>query len=145
MPSLWRCLQRTPNRKRKTYFSISTRRLAESVEGVNSCMALVAGDFGPKKVRPIAAFKGLQLLSKYCKLLVSPICCEIFRFLCMFTNPKLAFDSTLYQLAAQVEKSANFAVHYKHLRPTLQLLNNFKLFSYYLTHMPNVPGLLLLD
>jgi len=36
------------------------------------------------------------------------------------------------------------AVHYKHLRPALQLLVNFKLFSYYLTHMPNIRGLLLL-
>jgi len=38
-----------------------------------------------------------------------------------------------------------FAVHYEHLRPALQLLVNFKLFSYYVTHMPNIGGLLLLD
>jgi len=37
------------------------------------------------------------------------------------------------------------AVHYKHLRPAAQLLVNFKLFSYYLTHMPNIRELLLLD
>jgi len=37
-------------------------------------------------------------------------------------------------------------VHYtlKHLRPALQLLVNFKLFSY-LTHLRNTRGLLLLD
>jgi len=38
-----------------------------------------------------------------------------------------------------------FTVHYKHLRRALQLLVTFKLFSYYLTHMPNIRGLLLLD
>ena len=38
-----------------------------------------------------------------------------------------------------------FAVHYKHLRPAPQLHLNFKLFSYYLTHMRNIRGLLLLD
>jgi len=36
------------------------------------------------------------------------------------------------------------AVHYKHLRPALQLLVTFKLFSY-LTHMRNIQGILLLD
>jgi len=36
------------------------------------------------------------------------------------------------------------AVYYKHLRPALQLLFNFKLFSY-LTHVRNIRGLLLLD
>jgi len=35
-------------------------------------------------------------------------------------------------------------VHYKHLRPTLQLPLNFKRFSY-LTHTRNIGGLLLLD
>jgi len=28
---------------------MSTRRLAESVEGLNSCLALAAGDLWPKK------------------------------------------------------------------------------------------------
>jgi len=36
------------------------------------------------------------------------------------------------------------AVHYKHLRPAQQLLVNFKLFIH-LTHVRNIPGLLLLD
>jgi len=47
-------------------------------------------------------FKALQ---KYCKWLVSPVCFEIFRFQGMFglsAYPKFTFDSTLYQLAAQV-------------------------------------------
>jgi len=35
------------------------------------------------------------------------------------------------------------ALHYNHLRPALQLLANFKLFSH-LTHMRNIRGLLLL-
>jgi len=47
-----------PNEKR--FFSISTRRLAESVEGLNSSLALAAGDFLPKKGWPIAAVKGLK-------------------------------------------------------------------------------------
>jgi len=51
-------LQKTPNRK--TFFSISTKRLAESVEGLNSTLALAAGDFWPKKGRPIVAVKGLS-------------------------------------------------------------------------------------
>jgi len=40
--------QRTPHRKWKTFFSISTRRLAESVEGLNSSLALAAGELWPK-------------------------------------------------------------------------------------------------
>jgi len=47
----------TENKKR--FFSMSTRRLAESVEGLNSSLALAAGDLWPKKRRPIAAIKGL--------------------------------------------------------------------------------------
>jgi len=52
-PHLWRSPQRTPNRKRKIFFSASTRRLAESVEGVNSSLALAAGDSWPKNCEPI--------------------------------------------------------------------------------------------
>jgi len=52
-----------------------------------------------------------KALSKYCKWLVSPVCFEIFRFLGMSTNPKLTFDSTLYQLAAQVQQSAKYTAH----------------------------------
>jgi len=39
---------------------MSTRRLAESVKGLNSSLALEAGDLWPNKGRPIAAVKGLK-------------------------------------------------------------------------------------
>jgi len=39
---------------------MSTTRLAESIEGLNSSLALAAGDLWPKKGRPIAAVKGLN-------------------------------------------------------------------------------------
>jgi len=35
---LWRSTPKTPYRKRKIFFSISTTRLAESVEGLNSSL-----------------------------------------------------------------------------------------------------------
>ena len=38
---------------KKIFFSMSTRRLAESVEGLNSSLALAAGDLWPKKGEPI--------------------------------------------------------------------------------------------
>ena len=37
----------------KCFFSISTRRLAESAEGLNSSLGLSAGDLWPKKCEPI--------------------------------------------------------------------------------------------
>jgi len=40
----WRYLEKTPNPKRKTFFSISTRRLAESVDGLDSSLAQSAGE-----------------------------------------------------------------------------------------------------
>jgi len=39
---------------------MSTRRLAESIEGLNSSLALAVGDLWPKKDWPIAAVKGLM-------------------------------------------------------------------------------------
>jgi len=51
-PYLWRSPQKTSNPKRKTFFLMSTRRLAESIEGLNSSLALVAGDLWPKKDVP---------------------------------------------------------------------------------------------
>jgi len=39
---------------------MATRRLAESVEGLNSSLALAAGDLWPKTGRPIAVVKGLS-------------------------------------------------------------------------------------
>jgi len=41
---LWRPTQRTPNTKLKFCFSISTRRLAESVDGLNSSLGQLAGE-----------------------------------------------------------------------------------------------------
>ena len=43
MPSLWRHLQKTPIQS-ENFFSISTRRLAESVEGLNSSVAQSPGE-----------------------------------------------------------------------------------------------------
>ena len=53
------------SRKRQTEkkFSISTRRLAESIEGLNSSLALAAGNFWPKKGLPIVAVKELSMIS----------------------------------------------------------------------------------
>jgi len=58
--------------------------------------------FGNNSHGPHGGDHCFKALSKYCKWLVSPVCFEIFRFLGMSANPKLTFDSTLYQLAAQV-------------------------------------------
>jgi len=68
----------------------------------------------------------------------------------MFANPKLSHSiRTCISLRRKFNNQQNaqhtFAVHCKHLRPALQLLVNFKLFSYYLIHMRNIQGLLLLD
>jgi len=49
---LLRSPQKT-NPKRKMFFLMSTRRLAESVEGLNSSLALAAGDLWPKKGVPV--------------------------------------------------------------------------------------------
>jgi len=46
--------------KTKKFFSMSTRRLGESVEGLNSSLALAAGDLWPKKGEPIAVVKGFN-------------------------------------------------------------------------------------
>ena len=50
---LWRSPQQTPNQNQKNFFSSSTRRLAESVEGFNSSLALAAGNLWPNKGEPI--------------------------------------------------------------------------------------------
>jgi len=60
MPWLWRHLQKTPTENEKRFFSMLTRRLAESIKGLNSCPALAAGDLWPKKGWPIAVLKGLS-------------------------------------------------------------------------------------
>jgi len=56
---------RNPHRKQNMFFSMSTRRLAESVEGLNSSLALAAGDLWPKKGRPIAVVKGWKKLESF--------------------------------------------------------------------------------
>jgi len=51
---LLRSPQQTPNQNQKNFFfSMYTRRLAESVEGLNSSLALAAGNFWPIKGEPI--------------------------------------------------------------------------------------------
>jgi len=46
--------------KTKNVFSMSTRRLGESEEGLNSSLAPASCDLWPKKSRPITAVKGLN-------------------------------------------------------------------------------------
>jgi len=58
--------------------------------------------FGNNSNLPHGGDYCFKALSKYCKWLVSPVCFEIFIFLGMSAHPKLTFDLTLYQLAAQV-------------------------------------------
>jgi len=65
MPSLLRHLQKTPTENEKRFFSMSTRRLAESVEGLNSSLALAAGDLC-QKGWPIAVVKGLTFITVVC-------------------------------------------------------------------------------
>jgi len=57
-PHLWRYPQRTPNPKRKTFFSISTTRLAESVDGLNSSLAQSAGELWRCKALPKSGRRG---------------------------------------------------------------------------------------
>ena len=45
---LWCHPQRTPNSDKEIFFSIKTRKLHESVEGLNSSLALAAGKCGQK-------------------------------------------------------------------------------------------------
>jgi len=42
-----------PNQKQKIFFSMSTRRLAESLKGLNGSLALAAGNLWPEKSEPI--------------------------------------------------------------------------------------------
>jgi len=52
--------RKLPPKTKNVFFSISSRRLAKSVEGLNSSLALAAGDLWPKKGRPIVAVKGIE-------------------------------------------------------------------------------------
>jgi len=51
-PHLQRSLQRTPNQKRKPFFSISSRRLAESEVGLDSSLAQSGGKLQRCKLVP---------------------------------------------------------------------------------------------
>jgi len=62
----------TDNHKAKTefFFSIGTKRLPESVEGLNSSLALAAGEFWPKKYRPLSwPARALKITTKTISLL----------------------------------------------------------------------------
>ena len=52
--------RKPPPKMKNVFFSISTRRLAETVEGLDNSLALAAGDLWPKKGWPIAVVKGLM-------------------------------------------------------------------------------------
>jgi len=51
-PHLQRSPQRTPNRKRKPFFSISSRKLAESEDGLDSSLAQSGGELQRCKLAP---------------------------------------------------------------------------------------------
>ena len=72
MPWLWHHLQKTPT-ENKIFFPMLTIRLAESVEGLNSSLALAAGNLWPKKGRPIAAVEGLKKLCSVIAYLVKAV------------------------------------------------------------------------
>jgi len=57
--------RRPPPKTKNIFLFVSTRRLAESVEGLNS--SLVTGDLWPKKGWPIAVVKGLKKNFKWSK------------------------------------------------------------------------------
>ena len=48
-PHLWRSPSKRQTKNKKNFFSMLTRRLVESVESLNSSLALAAGDLWPKK------------------------------------------------------------------------------------------------
>jgi len=85
-----------------------------TVAGIVTNILKVIQTFGNNSHKPHGPQGGdhcFKALSKYCKWLVSPGCFEIFRFLGMSACPKLTFDSTSYQLAAQVQQSAKCTAH----------------------------------
>jgi len=65
-----------PHRKRKAFFLLSTRRPAESVEGLDSSLAVAAGDLWPKTGQPIAVVKGL---TDYLSAFSNNLNCGFFR------------------------------------------------------------------
>jgi len=89
-----------------TSLSLLKNLLADAtVAGIVKNILKIIQIFGNKSHKPHGPQGGdhcFEALSKYCKWLFSPVCFEIFRFLGISANPKLTFDSTLYQLAAYV-------------------------------------------
>ena len=88
-------------------------------------------------------------LSKYCRLWL--VSCIVSKFSDFWVCPLILNSHSIRACICLRRKFNNhrnaqhtFAVPYKHLRPALQLLVNFKLLSY-LTHMHSIPWLLLLD
>jgi len=76
-----------------------------AVGGIVKNILKLKQTFGNNSHKPHGPLGGdhcFKALSKYCKWLLSPVCFEIFTFLGMSANRKLTFDSTLYQLPAQV-------------------------------------------
>jgi len=76
-----------------------------TVAGIVKNILKIIQTFGNNSHKPHGQKGGehcFKALPKYCKWLLSPVCFKIFRFLGMSVNPKLTFDSTLYQLAAHV-------------------------------------------
>jgi len=85
-----------------------------TVAGIVKNIFKLIQTFGNNSHKPHGSQRGdhcFKALSKYCQWLVSPVCFEIFRFLGTSGNPKLTFDLTLYQLAAQVQQSAKYTAH----------------------------------
>jgi len=65
-PHLQRSPQRTPNRKRKPFFSISSRRLAESEDGLDSSLAQSGGKLQRCKLAPkFLRARGLKANHRY--------------------------------------------------------------------------------
>jgi len=82
-----------------------------TVAGIVQNILKLIQTFGNNSHGPHGGDHSFKALSKYCKWLVSPVCFETFGFLGMSANPKLTFDSILYQLAAQVQQSAKCTAH----------------------------------
>jgi len=55
-PHVWRSPREPKTENEKNFFSILTRRLVESIKGLNSSLALAAGDSWPKNCEPIYWF-----------------------------------------------------------------------------------------
>jgi len=85
-----------------SFEALSGKNTTATVAGIVKNILKIIQTFGNNSHGPQGGDHCFEALSKYCKWLVSPGCFEIFRFLGMSSDPKLTFDSTLYQLAAQV-------------------------------------------